>query len=90
MAGKTVWAWEKVHKMGLIFKEDNISVTIKEDPDFPFAFIVKVYEGDGLVYKDIIKYEEVGVNNMNELREKLIETLEKVTGIKYNVVRTFG
>jgi hypothetical protein len=78
MAGKTVRIWEGINQFGLSFENENISVVFKESEDFPFAFEVRVYEGEELIEKDLVKYEDEDVNDIYGLKEKLLRNPEKV------------
>jgi hypothetical protein len=78
MAGKTVRFWEGLNKFGLIFEGEDVSVVFRESEDFPFAFEVRVYEGEELVEKDLIKYEDEDVEDIFELKEKLLQNPEKI------------
>jgi hypothetical protein len=78
MAGKTVRVWEGLNKFGLIFEDENLSIVFRESEDFPFAFEVRVYEGEELVEKDLIKYEDEDVGDIYGLKEKLLQNPEKV------------
>jgi hypothetical protein len=78
MAGKTVRVWEGLNEFGLVFEEENVSVVFRESEDFPFAFEVRVYEGEELVGKDLIKYEDEDVEDIYGLKEKLLQNPEKV------------
>jgi len=78
MAGKTVRFWEGLNKFGLIFVDENLSVVFRESEDFPFAFEVRVYEGEELVERDLIKYEDEDVEDIFGLKEKFLRNPEKV------------
>lgn len=78
MAGKTVKVWEGINQFGLIFENENISVIFKESEDFPFAFEVRLYEGEELVEKNLVKYEDEDVEDIYGLKEKLLRNPEKV------------
>ena len=78
MAGKTVKVWEGVNQFGLIFENENISIIFKESDDFPFAFEVRVYEGEELVERNLVKYEDEDVEDIYGLKEKFLENPEKV------------
>jgi hypothetical protein len=78
MAGKTVRVWEGIDEFGLVFENEDVSVVFRESEDFPFAFEVRVYEGEELVDKNLLKYEDEDVEDIYGLREKFLENPEKV------------
>jgi hypothetical protein len=78
MAGKTVRLWEGVDKFGLVFEDENMDIVFRESQDFPFAFVVEIWEGEMLIEKELIGYDELEVRNIFELKEKILSNPEKV------------
>jgi len=78
MAGKTVRVWEGLSEFGLFFEEENVTVVFRESEDFPFAFEVRVYEGEELIERNLIKFEDEDVEDIYGLKEKLLQNPEKV------------
>jgi len=78
MAGKTVRVWEGLNEFGLVFEKENVTVVFRESEDFPYAFEVRVYEGEELVEKNLIKYDDEDVEDIYGLKEKLLQNPEKV------------
>jgi hypothetical protein len=78
MAGKTVRIWEGLNGFGLFFEEENATVVFRESEDFPYAFEVRVYEGEELVERNLVKYEDEDVEDIYGLKEKFLNNPEKV------------